>query len=271
MPSVRRSPLVGTTVPDAGPSSDAVPPFDAATDAHVRSIVSLGLAHGNRRAVFAKIGDSITESQSFFGGFGFGWYDVGTYVELEPTISYFRVVALDTANSFNRGSVCAAGGWACSDALAGSPSALTSELDAIQPMWAIVMYGTNDMQRYDIGTFVTNLSTILDVIEGRAVVPVLSTIPSRSDTEPYISEVPTFNDAIRSLASTRHLPLIDYNVALEPLPNHGVSPDGIHPSAYVNPADSFVETCVLTTDGLQYGYNMRNLTALQMLARLRGY
>ena len=259
-------------LPDVVTPIDAVPPFDSATDAHVRALVAAGLARGNHREVFAKIGDSISESQSFLYDCGFGYYSLGAYADLEPTITYFRATTFSGVNSFNRPSIAAVGGWACSDALSGAPNcAVAQELDAIDPLWAIVMYGTNDMQRYDLPTFISNYGMVLDIIEGRSVVAVVSTIPSRSDMEPYISEVAPFNDAIRSIAASRHLPLIDYNAALASLPNQGVSPDGIHPDSYVNPSDGTDDACYFIPAALQFGYNMRNLTAIEMLARLRTY
>jgi hypothetical protein len=54
------------------PSSTAVPDFDAATIQNVRNLVAAGAAAGNAHDVFAKIGDSITESASFLYDCGFG-------------------------------------------------------------------------------------------------------------------------------------------------------------------------------------------------------
>jgi hypothetical protein len=62
--------------------------------------------------------------------------------------------------------------------------------------------------------------------------------------------------------------LIDYWASMQPLPDRGVRPDGIHPSSYTGP-DGLIDCGYLTPDGLQFGYNMRNLTALQMLDLLR--
>ncbi|MBP6835339.1 MAG: hypothetical protein KA978_31430, partial [Deltaproteobacteria bacterium] len=64
-----------------------------------------------------------------------------------------------------------------------------------------------------------------------------------------------------------HVPLLDYWAALQTLPSHGVSPDRIHPSVYVTGGST--EPAYFTEAGLRYGYNMRNLTAIQMLDRMR--
>ena len=263
----------GVTPQDSGTSTPVVlPAFDSATESHVRDIVARGVARGNRREVFAKIGDSITESQSFLFDCGYGWANLGAYSDLADTVHYYSTTAIGDRNSFNRASVCAVAGWTAAAALEGYPDApLTRELEATRPMWAIVMYGTNDLQVTDIGTYTMNLSRVLDVIEQYDVVPVMSTIPPRADGEPYNSRASRFSDVVRSLAATRHLPLIDYNLALQPLPSYGLSPDGIHPNTYVDPTDSETDACDFTSAGLRFGYNMRGLTAIQMLARLRAY
>src|SRR6185369_16475529 len=46
-----------------------VPNLDDATLSRLRTIFTDGQAKGNRADVFAKVGDSITESQSFLSGF----------------------------------------------------------------------------------------------------------------------------------------------------------------------------------------------------------
>ena len=62
--------------------------------------------------------------------------------------------------------------------------------------------------------------------------------------------------SVRAIAQGRGVPLVDLHHALTPLPNRGISQDGIHPS--VAPSGA----CRLTSTGLQYGYNVRNLLTL---------
>jgi lysophospholipase L1-like esterase len=247
--------------------TDVLPAFDSATDTHVRNIISVGISRGNRRNVFAKIGDSITESGSFLYDFGYGWYTLGNHSEVLPVIQRFVTTTFpDGSNSFNRPSFSAVGGWTSGDALeGGSSSPLVQELNYTHPMFAIVMYGTNDMQRSNLSTYTANMNTIVDTIESFGTVPILSTIPPRNDSDSLAAQVLDFNNVVRNIASTRHLPLIDYYVAMMPLPSHGISDDGIHPNLYLD------EGGTLTDTALQYGYNTRNLTFLQMMLRLMAY
>ncbi|MEZ4409904.1 MAG: SGNH/GDSL hydrolase family protein [Polyangiales bacterium] len=254
-----------TTLPPVG---DALPAWDAATVANVRALRDRGIAMGNDPRVFAKIGDSITESGSFLFDVGFGWVNLGSYASLAPAIAYFRgATVMGGTNPFNRSSECATAGWTTSDALAGGDdSPLQRELHDIHPLWAIIMYGTNDVDRTPTPTYTANLTRIVDLTVANGTVPVLSTIPDRNDGDVTEGRAMELNTIIRGLAASRHVPLLDYWAAMHPLPSRGISDDGIHPTVYVSggstaPAD-------FTAEGLRYGYNVRNLTAVQMLARL---
>ena len=269
-------PVVADTVTDIAFDSpigtDPLPPFDAATEAHVRDQIAMGRARGNNVEVFAKIGDSISESASFLFDCGYGWIRLGDHAEVGPTIDYFRQVQLGDRNSLNRASECAVAGWSSAQALENYPdSALNHELNDTHPMFALVMYGTNDLERYDVGTYAANINRIVDIIEANGTVAALSTIPPRLDNADFNVLVGTFNDAIRSIASTRHLPLVDFWVALQGIPNNGISSDGVHPDIYLDPSDPNTDGCDFSAPALEHGYNVRNLTALAMLGRLRTY
>jgi hypothetical protein len=71
--------------------------------------------------------------------------------------------------------------------------------------------------------------------------------------------VALFNEAILKLADEYDIPLWNYWAALQNLPNDGLSSDGVHPSVAPTSATDF------SPEGLKYGMNMRNLTALQAL------
>jgi hypothetical protein len=77
-----------------------------------------------------------------------------------------------------------------------------------------------------------------------------------------------FNAALHTFVASNHIPLIEYWSAMQPLPNHGVSTDGIHPNIFIGP-DASSDGGYFTAPALQFGYNVRNLTAVQAIDYLR--
>ncbi len=248
----------------------AVLPMDAATVQHVRAVFEAGAHAGNHADVFAKLGDSITESASFMGDIGHGWFDLGTYTRLEPVVRYFSRHAFSNDhedNSFTRGSQSATAGWTTDDLLDGGEHfTLEQELEAIHPAFAFLMIGTNDAARGAVAHYDHNLMAVLDRIEARHTVTLLSTIPDEPTNLETAHAVEAINVMIAHAASNRHIPLIDFNAALRDLPDHGLSADHIHPSIYVQAGDT--KAGVFTTRALAFGYNVRNLTGLIALERM---
>lgn len=256
-------------VPVSGAIAMALPVIDDATRARIRELRAAGQARGNRANVLAKIGDSITESGSFLTDLGEGWYNLGAYAAVEPTIAYFRMQIISGGrNSLNRPSVCAMAGWTAARALeGGATSPLRTELAATRPAWAVVMYGTNDIDQATPDALQTNLTRVVEIIEENGTVPILSTIPDRTDSARAGGLALTMNQRIRAIAAARHIPLMDYWAALQPLPARGMDGDGIHPNVYRNMGDA--QAGDFTAAGLRYGYNMRNLVTVLSLDRVR--
>ncbi|WP_394822175.1 SGNH/GDSL hydrolase family protein [Pendulispora albinea] len=243
-------------------ASPALPAFDAETVAHVRQVRALGQTKSNRPEVVGKLGDSITASSSFFYDVGNNAYALGNYAALGPTIEAIRAVPVGGGkNAFNRDSLAAKGGWTSGDVLAGTPSYVQREVAAIRPGYAIVMFGTNDG---NAATLATNMNRIVDQLESEGVVAVVSTIPDRTDYADAGTLIRAINTQVRSITAQRHVPLIDLFAALGALPNVGLGPDGVHPSVAAPGTSGY-----FNDSDLQYGYNVRNLTAIQMLDRLR--
>ena len=250
-----------------------VPALDAPTRAHVRELFARGAAAGLRSDVFSKLGDSITESQSFLSDFGPASgtpsWNLGSYTALEPARAYFNATLVDaTHSSFDRPSLAAITGWTSGDALDDGAMLLRQELTAIRPSVAIVMFGSADIDVTELATYRSNLTRVVQIILAANVIPVLSTIPNRTDSPTTAALGPSFVAAIREVAAAQHIPLQDYWAALEPLPRHGVSDDGVHPSVYRVPGGG-PEAAYFVPEALAYGYNVRNLQTLATLAHVR--
>ena len=244
------------------PETRTQSPITAAVATHLAAIAANGTGlSGN---VFAKAGDSITASSDFVHCFDGGVVALGAHANLADTIDYFLHGSAAGTSPYARESVAATGGWTAADALAGSPTPIDRERTAIQPRYAVILFGTND-NRYgrSIDAFGADLWTIVDSFADRGVIPILSTIPPLNGDPSDDARVPIFNGVVRAIAQGRGVPLVDLHRELLPLPNRGIGTDGIHPTTAATGA------CDLTATGLQSGYNVRNLITIEALDRAR--
>lgn len=256
---------------------------------------------GNRVNVFAKVGDSISESPAFAQALGCGRWTAQRPDRLRPVVRLFsrRVLTGTSAycprvDSFSRNSAATLSGkasdWPLTPGAAVDPSCgsdetpLACEIRLIRPAYALVLIGTNDLALAaalggdPVPGFVANVTHIVQTARSSGVVPILSTIPRRADLPDSEPEVRALNSAVHAVARRMRAPLIDLWRALEPLPDHGLARDGIHLSLFggpdcAGPCDP--NTCMpgcrpgnLTAAGVAYGYNARNLITALTLSRL---
>jgi hypothetical protein len=216
--------------------------------------------------VFSKIGNSITVSSSFMHCFAGSAVDLDGRTQLTPTIAHFDAPIAGGKTPFDRKSLCATVGWAASHALKGSPSPLSQEISAASPRFALVMYGSNDIGWNNIFGYANNMLDIADQLVGAGVIPILSSIPPRDDNASADAQVPRYNLIVRGIAQGLQVPFVDFHRELLPLPKHGLSGDKLHPSTY---SSGGYKACVFTAAGLQHGYNVRNLLAIEALDRVK--
>jgi hypothetical protein len=271
----------GPTPADAGPPDpDAAPPpppppqgppvYPADRDhsplgpALVARLQQIAAAAPNRAAdAFAKIGDSITVSEGFLHCFDGGAVNLDGRDALQPTLDFFRGGDAAGTSPFGRESEAAVVGWSVQSALRGAPSPVERELAAVNPRFATVMYGSNDVENDNLSFYGDHMRLLVDLLLAQGVVPILSTIPPRDDKPSSDAEVPTYNTIVRALAQARGVPLVDLHRRLLPLPGHGLGGDHLHPRSARTGA------CDFTAEGLQAGYNVRNLLTLEALDRAR--
>ncbi|MBT9561181.1 MAG: SGNH/GDSL hydrolase family protein, partial [Myxococcales bacterium] len=218
--------------------------------------------------VFMKIGASTTVSNSYLGCFAGENVALESYAGLQPTLDFFLGGDAAGSDPFSRKTVAAKVGVSAGWAITGDPSPLEQEYLALSPSFAFVHYGTNDLgmgSTYEsaLFNFGDKLWTLTDELLGWGVIPILVTIGQRLDDPAADAWVDTFNGAIAAVAQGRQVPLLDANLAYEPIPNYGIASDGIHSSVYPGGA------CQLTDPGLDYGMNIRNAHSLVVLDRLR--
>ncbi len=235
-----------------------------------KDIFLKGKSLGNRSNVFSRVGDSISASPYFLTPIGLGQSNLASYgADLSPVIAYFSQANARAGNSFASPPLSAGNGWGADRILqngfaytdvCGNDSPLICEYKHVKPALALIMIGTNDAGGVDPLVYTANLRQIVQISINMGVIPVISTIPPKHVDAWNNARVDQWNTIIRNVAREANIPLLDYWYALQNVPNQGIGPDGIHPSV---PADN--ATCNFAPDHLGFGYNVRNLTALQML------
>ena len=218
--------------------------------------------------VFMKVGASSTVSLNTLYCFGSDQVFLGGAESLRPTLEYFLNGDAAGTNPFERVTQAARSGRTANWALSGEPSPVQMEFETLMPGLAIIHYGTNDMQMGStyasaMPGFYESMSELLDWMEFRGVLPIVTGISHRGDKEEADRWVATYNALLRGMAQARDLPFIDLHAAMDPLVGHGLASDGLHLNLGPYPA------CDLREDALAYGYNQRNLIVLEALARVR--
>jgi hypothetical protein len=227
----------------------------------VREIYQRGLELGNNPHVFARIGDCASAAPAFLVGFD-GNYNLGDYASLQPAIDYFK-------GSFKRPSLAAKAGlnsagllttlWTGEQCLK-NETLLDCQYRLDRPSFALIAIGTNEAYYVKVnpGSFEHNMRLILDDTISQGIVPVLGTKADDVEGDGSI------NATIARLAMEYELPLWNFWLAAQPLPNHGmVEPEHLSSVSYSNFTDFTIP------NSLEYGMQVRNLTALQMLNFLR--
>jgi hypothetical protein len=157
---------------------------------------------------------------------------------------------LDPANA---GSGCAAG-----------ETPLACEYRLQKPAVALILLGTGDQHAWH--DFEGRYRQIIEYTVKQGIVPVLITKGDNLESTDNNAPVGFINAVIVRLSQEYDVPLLNLRQAVDPLPNRGFKPDGFH---YNSPPDG--QSANFTGDHLNYGFNVRNLTALQVLDALRRY
>jgi LysM repeat protein len=263
------SALVLPTQPAANAQPAPVPvgpleyPYLSDISARVAQIYQAGQARGNRPNAFSVIGDSNSQNPAFMKPFDWGNYNLGNYAYLQSTVDFFRgsfgVEGPASIGGFNTVKVLDPGS---APGYCNGQSPLECEYNRTRPSVALILLGTGDQHNWQ--SFESNMRRIIEVSINMGVIPVL--ITKADDLECRDNNAPCgfINGRIASLAYEYQVPLLNLRQVMDRLPLGGTTGDGFH---YSFPGDN--KSAWLTSDYLQYGYNQRNLTALQVLDVIR--
>ncbi len=242
--------------------------------AHARAIYAAGVARGNNPHVFSKVGDCMTAAPEFLTTCD-ATGDLGEYEDLQAVIEHFAAAPARGGaegwelDAFATVSLASAGGfnttsaldplWADPEWCDADENSLACEYRLSQPAFAIIMFGTNDVQALQAEYFDYYLRmVVLETIEAD-VVPVLNTFPGRPE---FPEKSALFNQIIIKVATDYDLPLVNLWRALQDLPDGGV--DGEETIHLTAPNDLEL-VCDFTEATLETGYTLRNLVTLQAL------
>ncbi|MBK8998006.1 MAG: SGNH/GDSL hydrolase family protein [Myxococcales bacterium] len=252
-------------------ATDVRSPITEAVASRLKAIASADASRAGD--VFMKVGASGTVNASFlycFAGSAQPQYQLAWAGNdaLQPAVTHFRAGSAAGSTPFDRATLAAKVGMSANWAIGGSPSPLEQELSALNPRYAFVNYGTNDMQlgvthASALWPFVENLSKLLDQLEAAGVVPIVSGLNPRTDSAGAALWVPTYDAVTRGLAEQRQLPYLSLYLSAKDLPNQGLISDGIHGNAYVTGGSA--QPCVFDAPAMQFNYNRRNLASVQIL------
>ncbi|MFO0664078.1 MAG: SGNH/GDSL hydrolase family protein [Polyangiaceae bacterium] len=260
------------------PTSRLQSPITAAMVARWQDIAAR--APGRKSDIFSKIGDSQTVNAAFMHCFSKSGVDYGDHtdrittpsgtLDLPDTVKFF--LRSDRGKmTFDRESLSAKVGARTSFALGGP---LTTEVDATNARFALVLYGGNDIMDAPSGgitTYAKNMFKIVDTLLARGVIPIMSTNVPKPIRQADIASfgpkgadpwVPRYAAISRGIAQARQVPLIDLEKSLRTIPGFGVGSDDLHLYAVGG-------GCKFTDEGLKGGVNVRNMLSLDALHRTR--
>jgi hypothetical protein len=252
-------PLEVREVPAAPVESlPVLPEMSGEVLANLRRVAAVGRAAGLRPDVFAKLGDSNTATDKFFGGPG-NLSVAGLSADDAATAGRY-LAPVGGGNSFTRRGVAAVSGFTVGGLLATADA----ELDATRAAVAIVTIGTNDTALTPFDQFGPQLEALVDKLTARGVVPVLTTAPHLLYTAPHSdTQARDYSQAVADVAERKRVPLVNLRRALDPLPNFGLASDRVHLNASPNGGGRF------TPFDRLFGQNERGFVTIQALTRVR--
>jgi lysophospholipase L1-like esterase len=230
-------------------------------------------------SAFLKIGDSITASGDSLRCLGDRAHAPPTGVDprapVSPDLADHGSLGAELAaaqraflpEAFRRVSHAARVGWSVRAATRDGFAALEREAKELRARFALVQFGTNDVEDQAPHVFGRELLRITDWLLERGIIPLLVTPPPRRYGRDAARWMPRYRLIVRAIAEARRVPLVDYFAAVRELPRAGLAKDGIHPGTYREHGRPL--PCAFSSRALEFGYNRRNFIVLEALARVR--
>ena len=245
-------------------------PISPSVVASMRAIAAQNAASDPE--TFIKVGDSHTVNTNFMRCFDSdSALDLDGRAYLSDAIAAFRA---GNSAPFSRTSLAAKVGMSASWAMTADSTGIApvdQEVAALNPRFALVSYGTNDMQSWGEGpllhqnavwNFHANMTALLDHLIEQGIVPIVTGLLPRGDSAKFPDAplwVPAYNALTRGMAEARQIPWFDMFSATKDIPGQALASDGLHGNSSTRPCD-------FTAAHLTYNYNLRNLNNMELLS-----
>jgi len=262
------APPAGTPAPTPLPGQTAVPapsgpppagvyqpvglPVIPVVSQTARDIYQRGLQLGNNPRAFSKVGDCQSVVPYFLASFDYGNYALGPYADLQGAIDQFQWSWARESVATNRGFNVATVFvplWADPVRCLRNENPLACEFRLNRPSIAIITMETwwgGNPAGYE-----SYLRRIIEYSIARGTVPIVGTKADNVEGNGSI------NGVVVKLAQEYDIPLWNFWAAVQPLPDHGLHPDGFHLTWERNYFDQ--------PGVLDKSWPVRNLSALQAI------
>ena len=246
-----------TLTPDAWMEMPIIPEVSDTA----RAIYQHGQEMGNDPNIFSKVGDCQNVTSRFLGVFDQpGDFTLGAdYAYLQETLAYFE-------GSFGRDSLAVQGGNQPATVLAplhadkslceANESPFACEIRVNNPSFIVISleaWGQRPIETYE-----GYLRQIVEHAIEQGVVPILATKADNLEGDQSV------NRTVAKIAYEYDIPLWNFWLAVQPLPNGGVEEDGFHLTFAGDAGNQFNDPA-----RMEFGWPWRNLTALQALNAVR--
>lgn len=224
--------------------------------ANARTIYEAGLEMGTDPSHFSKVGDCQNIATYFLSIF-----DYPNQYTLGPEYEYLQEAIDQFSGSFSRESLSTGGGmnvasvlshyWANKELCESGESPLACELRLNNPSIVLISMEESWGSNNKVENYEKYMRIIIETVIESGAVPILATKADNLEGDHLI------NQAIARLAWEYDIPLWNFWLAVQPLPNHGLLKDGFHLTHGLN---DFSEA-----RNLKQAWPVRNLTALQVI------
>lgn len=165
----------------------------------MKAVHAKGIA---QKGSVSQIGDSITYSKAFLAGLA---WEMPQGDEWKPLLGRLDRKLLNERKGPEH---CNYSGWTAADGL----SKIKGVLAAEKPEIAVIMYGTNDVNKgVKAPDYEKNMAAIIDACLEAGCVPLLSTIPPILNKDARVQE---FNEVLQKLAAEKKAPLVDFHAEI---------------------------------------------------------